>query len=125
MMSDLNFNLGLSSLESECFMDQSKSVAAGASTSPTSPKKQPAPRKSGEPVAAPLLARGNAFLLAMIRELRQFQFPFELWNGKVDGVWVAHIRIKGQMWNEEGGLQPSQKIASSEPPATGKAGANA
>lgn len=91
-------------------MDQSKREGASAGTLPTSPALQRKPRSNG---AIPLLATGNALLLAMIRDLLKGRFPLELRNVQVDGVWVAHIRLRGQMWTESAGLKPSEKVASS------------
>ncbi len=91
-------------------MDQLRNEAATASTSRTSRVKPPMRRKSGAAHASDvsLLATGNALLLATIRDLRLGGFPIELRNVQVDGVWVAHLRMQGQMWMDDGGLKSSE-----------------
>lgn len=91
-------------------MDQSKNEGVTASTSLTFRARRPKQRKSGAAHRAEgaLLATGNALLLATIRDLRLGGFPIELRNTNVDGVWVAHLRVQGQMWMDDGGLKPSE-----------------
>jgi len=93
-------------------MDQSKNEAATGSTLPTSRVRRQRQHSHG---VTPLLAtdklkQGNALLLAMIRDLLKGRFPISLHNVEVNGVWVAHLRLSGQMWTQEAGLQPSEAV---------------
>lgn len=81
------------------------------------PKASPAPTKAisrrqrSKPFSPPeILALGNPILSALISELESLKFPFELVNMEIDGRWVAHLRLSGQMWTEEGSLDPSQEV---------------
>lgn len=86
-------------------MAQSNDEVKTVSMLPTSRRKLSKPLRTGRVN----IQDGKPVLMAMVHELQSRGYPIELRNIQVDGKWVAHLRLPGQMWTNEGDIQGSEK----------------
>lgn len=92
-------------------MEPSKHAVKTEPTSATSRRTPSKPQSTGKTTTDKNKVRqdiGNNVLKAMVYELQSRGYSITLHNVQVDGMWVAHLQIPGQMWTDDGDLKESE-----------------